>query len=151
MEVASVTKPWCTIMAIWIVKFPLEGYSIRDFWPKQTNKQIIVFWQQQLICKLPKFYALSQISFSLFFNKVVRQLSQESGMGDYESEVDENELDLDGKPEVSNEKLENLVKRQRYTYRVLQTIQIKLILLCVWAEPAFLGSTRIALKLEYEI
>jgi len=45
--------------------------------------------------------------------KVVRQLSQESGMGDYESEVDENELDLDGKPEVSNEKLENLVKRQK--------------------------------------
>ena len=28
---------------------------------------------------------------------------------------------------------------QRYTYRVLQTIQIKLILLCVWAEPAILG------------
>ena len=54
----------------------------------------------------------------------MRQLSQESGMGDYESEVDENELDLDGKPEVSNEKLENLVKRQRYTYRVLQTIQM---------------------------
>ena len=25
---------------------------------------------------------------------------------------------------------------QRYTYRVLQTIQIELILLCVWAEPA---------------
>ena len=25
-------------------------------------------------------------------------------------------------------------KRQRYTYRVLQTIQMKLILLCVWAE-----------------
>ena len=40
-------------------------------------------------------------------------MSQESGMGDYESEVDENELDLDGKPEVSNEKLENLVKRQK--------------------------------------
>ena len=28
---------------------------------------------------------------------------------------------------------------QRYTYRVLQTIQMKLILLCVWAEPAVLG------------
>ena len=40
-------------------------------------------------------------------------MSQESGMGDYESEVDENELDLDGKPEVSNEKLKNLVKRQK--------------------------------------
>ena len=31
---------------------------------------------------------------------------------------------------------------QRYTYRVLQTIQMKLILLCVWAEPAVLGSTK---------
>ena len=31
---------------------------------------------------------------------------------------------------------------QRYTYRVLQTIQMKLILLCVWAEPAILGSIK---------
>ena len=29
-----------------------------------------------------------------------------------------------------------------YIYRVLQTIQMKLILLCVWAEPAVLGSTK---------
>ena len=28
---------------------------------------------------------------------------------------------------------------QRYTYRVPQTIQMKLILLCVWAEWAVLG------------
>ena len=40
---------------------------------------------------------------------------------------------------------------QRYTYRVLQTIQTKLILLCVWAEPAVLGSTKTALKIKYEI
>ena len=40
---------------------------------------------------------------------------------------------------------------QRYTYRVLQTIQIELILLCVWAEPAILSSTRTALKFKYEI
>ena len=40
---------------------------------------------------------------------------------------------------------------QRYTYRVLQTIQMKLILLFVWAEPAVLGSTKTALKLKYEI
>ena len=38
---------------------------------------------------------------------------------------------------------------QRYTYRVLQTIQMKLILLCVWAEPAVLGSTKTALKFKY--
>ena len=37
---------------------------------------------------------------------------------------------------------------QRYTYRVLQTIQMKLILLCVWAEPAVLGSTKTALKFK---
>ena len=40
---------------------------------------------------------------------------------------------------------------QRYTYRVLQTIQMKLILLCVWAELAVLGSTKTALKFKYEI
>ena len=40
---------------------------------------------------------------------------------------------------------------QRYTYRVLQTIQLKLIRLCVWAEPAFLGSTKTALNFKYEI
>ena len=40
---------------------------------------------------------------------------------------------------------------QRYTYRVLQTIQMKLILLCVWAEQAVLGSARTALKFIYEI
>ena len=40
---------------------------------------------------------------------------------------------------------------QRYTYRVLQTIQMKPILLCVWPEPAVLGSTTTALKFKYEI
>ena len=40
---------------------------------------------------------------------------------------------------------------QRYTYRVPQTIQMKLILLCVWAEPAILGRIKIALKFKYEI
>ena len=40
---------------------------------------------------------------------------------------------------------------QRYTYRVLQTIQMKLILLCVRAEPAVLVSTKTALKFKYEI
>jgi hypothetical protein len=39
---------------------------------------------------------------------------------------------------------------QRYTYRLLQTIQMKLILLCVWAEPAVLGSAKTALKFKYE-
>ena len=39
---------------------------------------------------------------------------------------------------------------QRYTYRVLQTIQLKLMLFCVWAEPAVLGSTKTALKFKYE-
>ena len=44
-----------------------------------------------------------------------------------------------------------LGRGQRYTYRVLQTIQMKLILLCVWVERAVLGSTRTALKFKYEI
>ena len=35
--------------------------------------------------------------------------------------------------------------------RVLQTIQMKLILLCVWAEPVVLGSAKTALKFKYEI
>ena len=40
---------------------------------------------------------------------------------------------------------------QRYTYRVLQTIQMKLILLWVWAERAVLGRAKTALKFNYEI
>ena len=43
------------------------------------------------------------------------------------------------------------VTGQRYTYRVLQTIQMNLILLCVWAERAVLGSAKTALKFKYEI
>ena len=31
-----------------------------------------------------------------------------------------------------------------------QTIQMKLILLCVWAEPDVLGSAKTALKFKYE-
>ena len=41
--------------------------------------------------------------------------------------------------------------KQRYTYRVLQTIQMKLIFVCVWAEPAILGSAKTALKFKFEI
>ena len=44
-----------------------------------------------------------------------------------------------------------LYLNQRYTYRVLQSIQMKLILLCVWAERAVLGSAKNALKFKYEI
>ena len=40
---------------------------------------------------------------------------------------------------------------QGYTYKVLQTIQMKLILLCVMAEWAALGSAKTALKLKYEM
>ena len=40
---------------------------------------------------------------------------------------------------------------QRYTYRVLQTIQMKVILLCVWVEQAVLGIAKTALKFKYEI
>ena len=44
-----------------------------------------------------------------------------------------------------------IVCDQRYTYRVLQTIQMKLILLLVWAEPAVLGRAKTVLKFKYEI
>ena len=37
---------------------------------------------------------------------------------------------------------------QRYTYRVLQTIQMKLMLSYVWPELAVLGSTKTAQKLK---
>ena len=40
---------------------------------------------------------------------------------------------------------------QRYTYRVLQTIQMKFVLLKVWAEGAVLGRAKTALKFKYEI
>ena len=42
-------------------------------------------------------------------------------------------------------------RRQSYIYQVLQTIQMKLILLCVWAEPAVLGRAKTALKIIYKI
>ena len=45
----------------------------------------------------------------------------------------------------------NCAVRQRYTYRVLQTIQMTLVLLCVWADQAVLGSAKTALKFKYEI
>ena len=44
-----------------------------------------------------------------------------------------------------------LSRYQRYTYRVLQTLQMKLILLCVWAERAVLGIAKTALRFKYEI
>ena len=47
--------------------------------------------------------------------------------------------------------LKSLRLYQSYIYQVLQTIQMKLILLCVWAEPAVLGSTKTALKFIYKI
>ena len=40
---------------------------------------------------------------------------------------------------------------RRYTYRVLQTIQIELILSCVRAELTVLGRAKTALKFKYEI
>ena len=39
--------------------------------------------------------------------------------------------------------LEPRTLNQRYTHRVLQIIQLKLILLCVWAERAVLGSAKL--------
>ena len=40
---------------------------------------------------------------------------------------------------------------QRYKYTVLQTLQMKFILLCDWAERAILGSAKTALEFKYEI
>ena len=43
-----------------------------------------------------------------------------------------------------------LGNKQRYTTRVLQTTQMKLILLCIWAEQAVLDSAKTAMKFKYE-
>ena len=40
---------------------------------------------------------------------------------------------------------------QRYTYRVLQTIQMNLMLSWVWAEWAVLGRAKTALKFKFDI
>ena len=58
---------------------------------------------------------------------------------------------LDEKKKAFWHRLYMASDRQRYTYRVLQTIQMNLILLCVWADQAVLGSAKTALKFEYEI
>ena len=57
-------------------------------------------------------------------------------------------------PELVSRGLRNDVfseSRQRYTYRVLQTIQMNLILLWVWAEWAVWGRAKTPLKFKYEI
>jgi hypothetical protein len=63
-----------------------------------------------------------------------------------------NDLDRNGMEKVNSasscQKTASQEGCQRYTYRVLQTIQMKLILLCVWAEPVVLGSTKTALKFK---
>ena len=43
------------------------------------------------------------------------------------------------------------ISRMAFLYRVLQTIQMKLILSWVWAEWAVLGRAKTALKFKYEI
>ena len=53
------------------------------------------------------------------------------------------------KNNVSSEIIQRLY--QRYTYRVLQAIQMKLVLLCVRAERAVLGIDKTALKFKHEI
>ena len=52
---------------------------------------------------------------------------------------------------MSSRLISLLGSTQSYIYQVLQTIQMKLILLCVWAEPAVLGSAKTALKFIYII
>ena len=59
-----------------------------------------------------------------------------------------NKLSLEKIPTSANMALAEL---QRYTYRVLQTIQMKVILLWVWAELAVLGRAKTALRFKYEI
>ena len=44
-----------------------------------------------------------------------------------------------------------LRRAQRYTHRVLQTIQLKLTLLCVWAEQANMGGAKAVLQFKYKI
>ena len=67
---------------------------------------------------------------------------------------------LDTLSDLSTRPLSDKIKRslyyshslQRYTHRVLQTNQMKLIPSCVWAEPAVLGNdTKTFLKFKYEI
>ena len=55
------------------------------------------------------------------------------------------------KAKSNNPRVMKFGSSQRYTYRMLQTIQMKLILLCVLAERAVLGSAKTALKFKYEI
>ena len=54
-------------------------------------------------------------------------------------------------PQKTTELLMSKAEIYIYVCRVLQTIQMKLILLCVLAERAILGSAKTALKFKYEI
>ena len=72
------------------------------------------------------------------------------GLAKNEFEKENKEIHKQGRNTALCTCLESFALLQRYTYRVLQTIQMKLILLCVWAEPAVLGSTQTTLKFKYE-
>ena len=54
----------------------------------------------------------------------MRQLSEESGLGDDETE--ETELDLEGKPKVCEDKFQNLLKHTRKCYGIRQNTCKKL-------------------------
>ena len=58
---------------------------------------------------------------------------------------------IDVKVRILKKGHKNGTNIQRCTCRVLQTIQMKLILSCVWAEWAILGRAKTGLKLKYEI
>ena len=45
----------------------------------------------------------------------------------------------------------SMSENQRYAYRVLKTIQMKLSFSCVWTEPVILGSAKTSLEFKYDI
>ena len=73
------------------------------------------------------------------------------GLAKNEFEKENKEIHKQGRNTALCTCLESFALLQRYTYRVLQTFQMKPILLCVWAELAILGSATTTLKLKYEI
>ena len=112
-----------------------------------TSERYVVFWDGDNFCKaLPKVvYPIIFVS-NIFPNSRLIQATRRMPLLILADQSTLSKLGVaDYAPHIS------ACPTQRYTYRVLQTIQMKLKLLCVWTEPVVLGSTKSASKFKYEI
>ena len=132
------------------------------FFPKSQFLKLRYVCTQKLICYQVGFYQIAPLCSVVMFVEFSRSFRSPSRRRSHSLSRKGEARDLFDATAIENfEMLKSEIfviifssfskLDQRYTYRVLQTIQMKLILLCVWAERAVLGSAKTALKFKYEI